>query len=154
MALLIGFATHCCCLPLAQVIKASLSLARAVTVATRFSAVRQQGFAAPTATPTTTTTSSTPLERAVLDYPTQQRGLFPLLALAYALHFTGEHMAGQYSAYLKDHDESVLPALHATSAGLKALVTQVYYHCVPNMYCVVYHKALLLHVTSCIVLMC
>jgi acyl-CoA oxidase len=118
----------CCALLLlaiVQVIKASLSLARAVTVATRFSAVRQQGFAAPTATAATTNTDAAPLERAVLDYPTQQRGLFPLLALAYALHFTGEHMAGQYSAYLKDHDESVLPALHATSAGLKALVTQV-----------------------------
>jgi hypothetical protein len=118
----------CCALLLlaiVQVIKASLSLARAVTVATRFSAVRQQGFAAPNTT--TTNTTASPLERAVLDYPTQQRGLFPLLALAYALHFTGEHMAGQYSAYLKDHDESVLPALHATSAGLKALVTQVCY---------------------------
>lgn len=61
----------------------------------------------------------------VLDYPTQQRMLVPLLALAYALHFSGQHMQSAYYHYLDTQDASALPDLHATSAGLKALVTQV-----------------------------
>lgn len=61
----------------------------------------------------------------VLDYPTQQRMLIPLLALAYALHFSGQHMRSAYHYYLDTQDASALPDLHATSAGLKALVTQV-----------------------------
>eukprot|EP00611_Tribonema_gayanum_P001472 TRINITY_DN11077_c0_g1_i2.p1 TRINITY_DN11077_c0_g1~~TRINITY_DN11077_c0_g1_i2.p1 ORF type:complete len:245 (+),score=104.06 TRINITY_DN11077_c0_g1_i2:437-1171(+) len=72
------------------VIKASTSLARALTIAIRFSAVRRQGFAGEAATADN--------ERPVLDYPTQQRGLFPLLAYAYALHFTGERMRVDYAA--------------------------------------------------------
>ncbi|KAG5191109.1 palmitoyl-CoA oxidase [Tribonema minus] len=98
------------------VIKASISLARALTIAIRFSAVRRQGFAGEG--------TATADERPVLDYPTQQRGLFPLLAYAYALHFTGERMRVDYEAYLHTLDQGALPALHATSAGLKALVTQ------------------------------
>lgn len=61
----------------------------------------------------------------VLDYPTQQRVLMPLLALAYALHFSGRHMQSAYYNYLDTQDAGALPDLHATSAGLKALVTQV-----------------------------
>lgn len=62
----------------------------------------------------------------VLDYPTQQRVLLPLLAHAYALHFAGQHMKSAYHHYLDTQDAEALPDLHATSAGLKALVTQVY----------------------------
>lgn len=61
----------------------------------------------------------------VLDYPTQQRLLLPLLAHAYALHFAGNHMQTAYHYYLDTQDAAALPDLHATSAGLKALVTQV-----------------------------
>ncbi|CAN0201692.1 unnamed protein product, partial [Ectocarpus sp. 13 AM-2016] len=60
----------------------------------------------------------------VLDYPTQQRVLLPLLAHAYALHFAGQHMKSAYHYYLDTQDAEALPDLHATSAGLKALVTQ------------------------------
>ena len=61
----------------------------------------------------------------MLDYPTQQRALLPLLAYAYVLQFAGDHMKNAYHHYLETQDGGVLPDLHATSAGLKALVTQV-----------------------------
>ncbi|CAN0149307.1 unnamed protein product, partial [Ectocarpus fasciculatus] len=60
----------------------------------------------------------------VLDYPTQQRVLLPLLAHAYALHFAGQHMKSAYHYYLDTQDAEALPDLHATSAGLKSLVAQ------------------------------
>ena len=97
-------------------------LARALTIAIRYSFVRKQGGA--------------PVERAVVDYPSQRRILAPLLALAYGLHFTGIAMRLLYDQYVQgaycgsgpnqQRDEvitSVLPRLHMQSAGLKALVT-------------------------------
>jgi acyl-CoA oxidase len=96
------------------VMKASFSLGRAVTIAVRYSAVRQQGFRQ----------GSSMEEVQVLDYPTQQRVLMPLLAYAFVLHFTGESMRRVYHKYLETLDGSLLPDLHATSSGLKALVTQ------------------------------
>eukprot|EP00752_Nemacystus_decipiens_P008875 g7920.t1 len=99
------------------VINASRSLARALTIAFRYGAVRTQGF--------DERAGSLPgAERQVLDYPTQQRALLPLLAGAYALHFAGQHMNSAYHYYVDTQDADVLPDLHATSAGLKALVTQ------------------------------
>lgn len=71
------------------------------------------------------------LQIQVLDYPTQQRLLLPLLAHAYALHFAGSHMQTAYHYYLDTQDAAALPDLHATSAGLKALVTQVGFWCYP-----------------------
>ncbi|CAM9438551.1 unnamed protein product [Discosporangium mesarthrocarpum] len=97
--------------------RASTALGRGLTIAMRFSAVRTQGYIeGPGVSPGT--------ERQVLDYPTQQHTLFPLLALAYALHFSGSHMARAYHSYLETQDATALPDLHATSSGLKALVTQ------------------------------
>lgn len=52
----------------------------------------------------------------------------PLLAHAYALHFAGQHMNSAYHHYVDTQDAEALPDLHATSAGLKALVTQVNQH--------------------------
>ncbi|CAM9612546.1 unnamed protein product [Ectocarpus sp. 12 AP-2014] len=99
------------------VINASRSLARALTIAFRFGAVRTQGYDEREG-------ASPGSERQVLDYPTQQRVLLPLLAHAYALHFAGQHMKSAYHYYLDTQDAEALPDLHATSAGLKALVTQ------------------------------
>jgi hypothetical protein len=63
----------------------------------------------------------------VLDYQHSQRTLFPLLATAYAFHFTGEYMKRMYYKFEKDSrqggDFSALPELHATSSGLKAWCT-------------------------------
>jgi len=97
------------------------TLARALTVAVRYSAVRKQGFAPSSSS----SRSSKPRELQVLDYPTQQHALMPLLAWAYALHFTGQFMRRRYRAYLKDLDLSLLPEVHALSSGLKALTGEV-----------------------------
>jgi hypothetical protein len=63
----------------------------------------------------------------VLDYQHSQRTLFPLLATAYAFHFTGEYMKKMYYQFEKasrqSGDFSALPELHATSSGLKAWCT-------------------------------
>jgi acyl-CoA oxidase len=93
--------------------KASLAIARALTIAVRYSAVRCQGFEE----------GATHRERPVLDYPTQQAALLPLVALAYALHFTGQRMHESYTSYLRTSDAAVLPELHAVSSGLKASIT-------------------------------
>mmetsp|Transcript_32449 Transcript_32449/g.41536 ORF Transcript_32449/g.41536 Transcript_32449/m.41536 type:complete len:673 (+) Transcript_32449:68-2086(+) len=98
------------------VIMSSLSLAKALTIAIRYSAVRCQGFIGDG-------TFGQP-ERPVLDYPTQQRALLPLLATAYAFNFMGQSFQAAYDQYLKDFDMSRLPALHAASSGLKAIITK------------------------------
>ncbi|KNC56449.1 peroxisomal acyl-coenzyme A oxidase 1 [Thecamonas trahens ATCC 50062] len=97
---------------------ASDALARACTIAIRYSAVRRQG----------TTRGRDGGEMVVLDYTMQQHRLLILLATAYAFHFTGEYMMELYrrlQADLEDNDLSVLPEVHATSAGLKSMTTTV-----------------------------
>jgi acyl-CoA oxidase len=91
-------------------------LARALTISIRYSLVREQGFLDSRALYPAE-------ERSVMEYPTQQRVLMPLLALTYALHFTGQSVKALYTQYTKTHDLSVLSDLHATSAGLKAYMT-------------------------------
>jgi acyl-CoA oxidase len=58
-------------------------LARALTISIRYSCVRMQGYI------DNGVKGGKPLERAVIEYPTQQKVLMSLLSLAYALHFTG-----------------------------------------------------------------
>lgn len=106
-------------------------LARALTIAIRYSFVRVQGGVPPRR-------GNKSNERAVIDYPSQRRILVPLLALAYGLHFTGVAMRELYTEYStavygtaegKSSSSSVmvslLPRLHMESAGLKALVTSL-----------------------------
>jgi acyl-CoA oxidase len=88
-------------------------LAQAVTIATRYSCVRRQSELKP----------GEP-EPQVLDYQTQQYKLFPQLAAAYAYWFSGLKMRETY--FLLNYDiqhgnTELLPVLHATSSGLKAL---------------------------------
>lgn len=47
--------------------------------------------------------------RQVLDYPTQQAVLMPLLAWAYALQVTGRFMAKRYRDYICTLDLTLLP---------------------------------------------
>ncbi|XP_019632781.1 PREDICTED: peroxisomal acyl-coenzyme A oxidase 1-like [Branchiostoma belcheri] len=92
-------------------------LARAVTIATRYSCVRRQSEMKP----------GQP-EPQVLDYVTQQYKLFPNLATAYAFWLTGQTMMKVYMTsanQIAKGDISVLPELHALSAGLKALTSWV-----------------------------
>ncbi|XP_066268561.1 peroxisomal acyl-coenzyme A oxidase 1-like [Branchiostoma lanceolatum] len=99
------------------VVNSGRVLAKAVTIATRYSCVRRQSEMKP----------GHP-EPQVLDYVTQQYKLFPYLAAAYAFWLTGQTMMSVYttsSSQISKGDISVLPELHALSAGLKALSSWV-----------------------------
>jgi acyl-CoA oxidase len=86
----------------------------ATTIAVRYSAHRQQ-FGPDQQSP----------EVAVLDYPSQQLKLMPMLATAYALHFTRDVLISKYTEMKRNHDDNdVLVAdVHSLSAGLKAYTT-------------------------------
>lgn len=106
----------------AQIIMhARLVLARACTIAIRYTSIRRQ-FAdrdKPNSSP----------EEAVLNYPTVQIRLLPLLASTYALHYTGEAMYDLYWSTRDDieksGDTSRLAEMHAASSGLKSCCTMV-----------------------------
>jgi acyl-CoA oxidase len=97
-----------------------LVLARACTIAVRYLSIRRQ-FA--------DRDDPAGPERAVLDYPSVQIRILPLVAAAYALHYTGEAMFGLYWKTRADieqkGDMSRLAELHATSSGLKAACTLI-----------------------------
>ena len=97
---------------------------KAVTIAIRYAAVRRQ-FGADNAG----------IETKLLDYPIHQHRLMPLLAQAFAMHFTGIEVSAMFEDLMKKLDgldpydnnarqilES-LKELHGTSAGLKAFCT-------------------------------
>ncbi|XP_006862155.1 PREDICTED: peroxisomal acyl-coenzyme A oxidase 2 [Chrysochloris asiatica] len=91
-------------------------LQKACVIAMRYSVIRRQSRLQP----------SDP-EAKILDYQTQQQKLFPQLAMAYAFHFRAvsllEFFENAYNTILKG-DFSLLPELHALSAGLKAMVSE------------------------------
>lgn len=92
-------------------------LGRAITIATRYCAVRRQ-----------TAVAAGQPELQVLDYDNVQGTLLPLLARTYALQFMGKRMMGMYQAFDKGRargDFAILPELHALSSGLKAACTDV-----------------------------
>uniref|UniRef100_M4B9A9 Acyl-coenzyme A oxidase n=1 Tax=Hyaloperonospora arabidopsidis (strain Emoy2) TaxID=559515 RepID=M4B9A9_HYAAE len=113
---------------------AGINLAKACTIAIRYSAVRQQGFDA--------NNPSSKEELSVLDYQTQQYRLFPLLAAAYAIVLTdntdepgmqrmmtaGNRM-DQFAAALleqtKRGDANLLTVGHVMSCGLKVRTTDL-----------------------------
>jgi len=98
---------------------ARLVLARACTISLRYTAVRRQ-FSDRDA-------KGDAPEQAVLNYPTVQIRLLPLLATTYALHYTGEAMFNLYwqtrDSIEKKGDDSRLAEMHAASSGLKSLCT-------------------------------
>lgn len=101
---------------------ARLILARSTTVAIRYCAVRRQFRAKDKNAPS-------PHETAVLDYPTVQIRLFPLLATAFALHYSGKKMGEIYDKTRSDienqGDLSALADLHSLSSGLKSLSSEL-----------------------------
>ncbi|KAF2752348.1 acyl-CoA oxidase [Sporormia fimetaria CBS 119925] len=94
-----------------------LVLARACTVAVRYLSIRRQFADRDVGGP----------ELSVLDYPTVQVRILPLLAATYALHYTGEAMFKLYWDTRADIEQkgdlSRLAELHAASSGLKACCT-------------------------------
>ena len=113
------------------VIEASRYLARAITIAIRYSAVRLQfpkELPADSTQPTSRGSQKAREEEQVLNYQTQQHQLFPLLATAFAFHFTGGVMKKLYYKNLHNlasGDTSLLKDVHVNSSGLKALTTAV-----------------------------
>ena len=102
------------------ILQARLVLARAVTVAVRYTSIRRQFR-------DRDSREADGLEVAVLDYPTVQIRVLPLLATTFALHYTGEAMYKLYystrASIEKSGDFSRLAEMHATSSGLKSLCT-------------------------------
>ena len=106
----------------AQIImQARIMLARAVTVAIRYTLIRKQF------SDRDSISSNTPPEEAVLNYSTVQIRVLPLLATTYALHYTAEAMNNVYNetrAQIEKHNDfSRLAEMHAVSSGLKSLCT-------------------------------
>ncbi|EXJ89235.1 hypothetical protein A1O3_02301 [Capronia epimyces CBS 606.96] len=108
------------------VMHARLVLARAVTIAVRYLAIRRQ-FADRDHNHDQKTTPGPAPEQAVLNYPTVQIRILPLLATTFALHYTGEAMYQLYhgtrEAIERSGDFSRLAEMHAASSGLKSLCT-------------------------------
>ncbi|KPJ00249.1 putative peroxisomal acyl-coenzyme A oxidase 1 [Papilio xuthus] len=97
------------------VMEAAFNLAKAATIAVRYSAVRRQSQPKP----------GEP-EPQILDYPTQQHKLFICIATAHALQLTGLWLWRTFEAVLADMrkgDTDSLPELHALSSCLKAVST-------------------------------
>ena len=82
-----------------------------MTIAVRYGALRSQ-FGPPDAP-----------EVAVLDYPSQQLKLMPMLATAYTLHFAKGLLISKYAEAKRTKDEAAVADVHALSAGLKAYTT-------------------------------
>jgi acyl-CoA oxidase len=105
------------------VYNAGSTLGRACTIAIRYSAVRRQF----------PSKENPKQELQVLDYQSQQYRLLPLLATAYAMHFTGERMLALYNDLMSSltdlSQEKIitekLAEVHATSSGLKSLTTEL-----------------------------
>lgn len=103
-------------------------LARCLTIAIRYSIVRQQGGGGG---------SNSVEEKSVIDYRTQQALLYPYLAFAYAFHFTGASLTRSYRKYLQSEvlsssstssrnlPPSLLADLHATSSCLKLYMCEI-----------------------------
>ena len=94
-----------------------LKIAKATTIAVRYSAVRAQ-FSVRDGEP----------EQPILNYQTQLHTLMPLVATSYAFTFAGKHLMTVYRRFSAELDKptpnfAMLPELHAASAGLKALTT-------------------------------
>ena len=103
---------------------AALTLARATTIATRYTTVRRQFKV-----PTSRKDSANPmLETQVINYPMVQSRLFPLIASAYAMVAAGAMMRAMYESMLSelmDGDVSSLAEVHAISSGLKSTCSTI-----------------------------
>jgi len=123
-----------------------LNLAKAVTTAVRYSAVRRQfamqrvhfGESEHSVLQDSASETQDQLDKLVrpskrdeaqvLDYSSQQYLLFPQLALAFALHFAGQYCEKSYFDYMAEFragDFSKLQELHVLTSTLKAAGTML-----------------------------
>jgi acyl-CoA oxidase len=103
---------------------AASALSRAAVIATRYSCVRRQGFVDPE------NKSFTSSEVQIIDYQVQRYRLFKQIALSYILKFVANWMVNSFAALEGEQvgvitDDTALPELAATSAGLKAMATNM-----------------------------
>ncbi|KAK0761633.1 hypothetical protein N5P37_006586 [Trichoderma harzianum] len=99
---------------------ARLVLARAVTVAVRYTTIRRQFK--------DKDDHSEAPETSVIDYSTVQIRILPLLATVFALHFTGQVMKETFLSNrerIAQNDFSGMAELHSLSSGLKSLCTDL-----------------------------
>ncbi|KAF8936565.1 acyl-coenzyme A oxidase [Dissophora ornata] len=103
---------------------AAMTLARAATIATRYTTVRRQFHV-----PTSRRDSDNPtLETQVINYPMVQSRLFPMIAQIYAILAAGNMMRSMYEGMLSElmkGDISSLAEVHAISSGLKSTCTTI-----------------------------
>ncbi|KAG5177808.1 oxidase precursor [Tribonema minus] len=111
--------------------QAGYCLAKATTIAVRYSALRRQGFA-PQAGGGSSSGSSGgggSGELQVLDYTVQMHRLLPLVATAYAFHSAGRAMQQRLARLEAMLDTpgvgAALAEFHASSSGLKSLCSAV-----------------------------
>uniref|UniRef100_A0A7E4ZVT0 Acyl-coenzyme A oxidase n=1 Tax=Panagrellus redivivus TaxID=6233 RepID=A0A7E4ZVT0_PANRE len=90
-------------------------LAAAVTIATRYAAIRRQGEIVPNGQ-----------EVQILDYQTQQYRIFPNIAKTLVFLFAAYEIKDLYlkvTSQLQEGNVSLLPQLHGLSSGLKSIVS-------------------------------
>ncbi|RCH98271.1 hypothetical protein CU097_012978 [Rhizopus azygosporus] len=98
------------------------ALAKATTIAIRYSTIRQQFVDSVSPKKWDNKVVETP----VLDYTMQQYRLLPIVAAAYACFFTGREMLRLYDLNqeaMQKGNFNLLADLHASSSGLKSLTT-------------------------------
>ncbi|TBU22641.1 peroxisomal oxidase [Dichomitus squalens] len=91
------------------------TIAKAATIAIRYATVRRQG-----------NKGKDGLERQVITYPSVYHRLLPILAHAYVFIALGRNLTASFAALLarlSAGDTALLPEMHATTAGLKVLVS-------------------------------
>jgi acyl-CoA oxidase len=99
-------------------------LARAATIATRYSCVRKQGFK-----DTTAVGGANAPEHTIMDYRMQQYRVFSALALSYSMRWAAifiKNYLDKVASAINKGDTSAadeLPELHASLSGLKAWCT-------------------------------
>jgi acyl-CoA oxidase len=98
---------------------AGAALAKAVTIATRYSAIRTQGFV------DIRSSAHMAPERTILDYQTQRYRLFKQMATAYAIYFMGNRLFELSSTFTEGvgSSDSNFAEVMAISGGLKGLCT-------------------------------
>ncbi|CDO76000.1 hypothetical protein BN946_scf184780.g7 [Trametes cinnabarina] len=100
-----------------MVISGGWTIAKGITIAIRYATVRRQGGK-----------GADGLEHQVLTYPSLYYRLLPALARAYVFILLGRNLSSAFSAMLARlaaGDTSLLAEMHATTSGLKVLVTSV-----------------------------
>ncbi|KAN0038452.1 hypothetical protein ACTA71_000630 [Dictyostelium dimigraforme] len=93
-------------------------LARAVTIAIRYSTIRKQFKS----------NRKDKQEKKIIEYSNQMNRIIPYLAQTFAFFFTGKRFSCEFDQMMKavkqHQDTTLLSELHANSSGLKSLMTQ------------------------------